>query len=195
MRGRHSAGLAGANAGQTMLFGIRGVVQVDFGGQAESPVATYLDDGYIAGNSITNVGLFDLDHIEILKGPSSSFAGRGTTGGALNIVTKQAVDQDFYKSEGTLGTDRTKRVTFDVNKVISPTLDVRINGMVQKADVAGRVEHVRVDQHAVGNDQVALGAFDGIHGESCEFIIGRRPRASWRRWHLGRCPAAMKRRR
>ena len=35
--------------------------------------------------------------IEILRGPASSFAGRGTTGGAINIVTKQAnTDKSFY---------------------------------------------------------------------------------------------------
>ena len=82
---------------------------------------------------------FNIEQVEILRGPGSSYAGRGTTGGALNIVTKQAESYDFYKVEGTGGfLDATKRGTFDVNKSINDKLDIRINGMAQGAGVAGR---------------------------------------------------------
>ena len=82
---------------------------------------------------------FDTEQVEILKGPASTFAGRGTTGGALNIVTKQARDGTFYDFEATGGlSDNTKRLTADVNYAIDPTLDVRVNGMIQNANAAGR---------------------------------------------------------
>ena len=81
---------------------------------------------------------FFTEQIEILRGPASSYAGRGTAGGAINIVTKQAADRNFYNAESTFGTDRTKRVTLDVNQVISPTFSVRTGGMFQDANVAGR---------------------------------------------------------
>ena len=82
---------------------------------------------------------FDDEQIEILRGPASSFAGRGTTGGALNIVKKEAQNADFYHLgvEGGIG-DSTRRATLDINKAISPVLDMRFNGMLQYADVAGR---------------------------------------------------------
>src|ERR1700722_7166396 len=80
--------VAGANAGQTLLFGIRGVVQQDFSGQAESPVATYVDEGYIAAHSLANVDLYDIDHVEVLKGPQGTLFGRNATGGVVNIFTK-----------------------------------------------------------------------------------------------------------
>ena len=81
---------------------------------------------------------FFTEQIEILRGPASSFAGRGTTGGGINIVTKQAGDQDFYRADSSLGSDQTRRLTIDINKAISPILDVRLNGMVQGAGIAGR---------------------------------------------------------
>jgi catecholate siderophore receptor len=81
---------------------------------------------------------FFTEQVEILKGPASSFAGRGTTGGAINIVTKQATDRNFYNAESTLGTDATRRITIDANQVITPTLSMRVDGMFQKANVAGR---------------------------------------------------------
>jgi catecholate siderophore receptor len=81
---------------------------------------------------------FFTEQIEILRGPASTFAGRGTTGGAINIVTKQATDRSFYDAETTLGTDMTRRVTIDANQVITPTFSMRVDGMFQVADVAGR---------------------------------------------------------
>ena len=81
---------------------------------------------------------FFTEQVEILRGPASSYAGRGTAGGAINIVTKQATDRNFYKADTTLGTDATRRVTFDVNQVINPTLAVRVGGLFQEAGVAGR---------------------------------------------------------
>jgi catecholate siderophore receptor len=82
---------------------------------------------------------FFTEQVEILRGPASSFAGRGTAGGAINIVTKQATTQgNFYNMDTTFGTDQTKRVVLDVNQVISPTLAIRAGGLFQDADVAGR---------------------------------------------------------
>ena len=82
---------------------------------------------------------FNVEQVEILRGPASSFAGRGTTGGALNIVTKAAQDADFTRVEGNFGiADSSRRGTIDINRRVSSTLDVRLNGMVQYGDVAGR---------------------------------------------------------
>lgn len=82
---------------------------------------------------------FFTEQIEILRGPGSSFAGRGTTGGAINIVTKQATtDRSFYNMDITYASDNTKRVTLDVNQVISPTLAIRAGGLFQDAGVEGR---------------------------------------------------------
>src|SRR5581483_315718 len=82
---------------------------------------------------------FFTEQVEILRGPGSSFAGHGTTGGAINIVTKQATtEKSFYNMDTSFGTDKTKRVTLDVNQVINPTLAVRVGGLFQDAGVAGR---------------------------------------------------------
>ena len=82
---------------------------------------------------------FFTEQIEILKGPSSTLDGRGTTGGALNIVTKQATtDSSFYIADSKFASDATKRVTLDVNQVINPTLAIRLDGMWQNADVSER---------------------------------------------------------
>lgn len=82
---------------------------------------------------------FFTEQVEILRGPGSTFSGRGVAGGAINIVTKQATTgASFYNMDSTFGTDQTKRVTLDVNQVIDPTLAVRVGGLFQDANVAGR---------------------------------------------------------
>src|ERR1700744_1939082 len=100
------------------------------------------NDVFVDGVRDTGVSVrenFFTEQIEILRGPGSSFAGRGTTGGAINIVTKQATTQgSFYNMDTTFGTDATKRVVLDVNQVISPTLAFRAGGVFQDGNVEGR---------------------------------------------------------
>jgi catecholate siderophore receptor len=104
----------------------------------------FLDGVRDAGVSVREN--FFTEQVEILRGPGSSFAGRGTTGGAISIVTKQATtDNSFYNMDTTFATDRTKRVVLDVNQVISPTLAVRAGGLFQDAGVAGR-DYIKDDR-------------------------------------------------
>ncbi|MFL6839820.1 MAG: TonB-dependent receptor [Bradyrhizobium sp.] len=104
----------------------------------------FLDGVRDAGVSVREN--FFTEQVEILRGPGSSFAGRGTTGGAINIVTKQANNErSFYNMDTTFGTDHTKRVVLDVNQVISPTLAVRAGGLFQDAGVAGR-DYIKDDR-------------------------------------------------
>ncbi|MBR0566719.1 TonB-dependent siderophore receptor [Azoarcus sp. L1K30] len=71
---------------------------------------------------------FATEQVEITKGPSSTFAGRGATGGAVNSVTKQATtDLDFARLSGGVGSDEYYRLTFDGNRVLSDTMAIRVN--------------------------------------------------------------------
>jgi catecholate siderophore receptor len=99
------------------------------------------NDIFIDGIRDTGVSArenFFTEQIEILRGPGSSFAGRGTTGGAINIVTKQATtEKSFYNMDEEINTNPGERITLDVNQVISPTFAVRAGGMFQKSDIEG----------------------------------------------------------
>ena len=71
---------------------------------------------------------FAVEQIEISKGPNSSFAGRGTAGGAINAITKQAtLDKDFTILSVGAGSDHQKRVTADVNKGFGDHFALRAN--------------------------------------------------------------------
>ena len=106
--------LAGDIGGQRAIFNIRGVVQNDYADHAEAPVAVYIDDSYLASTQAQTFGLFDVERIEILKGPQGTLFGRNATGGLVNTVTVKptlefegfgeftAARFDQYRFEGAL---------------------------------------------------------------------------------------------
>ncbi|WP_239806174.1 TonB-dependent receptor [Croceicoccus hydrothermalis] len=81
---------------------------------------------------------FALEAIEVAKGPSSTFGGRGTAAGAINLVSKVAREGTAFSAQGTIGTSDFYRATADVNTQIADKLAVRVVGMYQDSEVAGR---------------------------------------------------------
>ncbi|HKT72708.1 MAG TPA: TonB-dependent receptor [Steroidobacteraceae bacterium] len=81
--------LGGSTAGQQTLFTIRGVSQTDFNDIAESPNATYLDDGYLATTQAQSFALLDIERVEVLKGPQGTLFGRNATGGLIQYISKK----------------------------------------------------------------------------------------------------------
>ncbi|MCP5015429.1 MAG: TonB-dependent receptor [Ketobacter sp.] len=82
---------------------------------------------------------FATEQVEITKGPSSTFGGRGTTGGAVNSVTKQAsTEYNFTELSGGVGTDNYYRATVDSNQVLSDTVAIRANLLQTAEDVPDR---------------------------------------------------------
>ncbi len=82
---------------------------------------------------------FAAEQIEITKGPSATFAGRGASGGAVNVITKQAnTEQNFFVIDGGVGTDSYHRITLDYNHTFADSGAVRINLLEADEDVPGR---------------------------------------------------------
>ncbi|HEX6833159.1 MAG TPA: TonB-dependent receptor plug domain-containing protein, partial [Rudaea sp.] len=70
---------------------------------------------------------FDLDSIEVLKGPSSMLFGRGSTGGVINQVSKVPVSMTLDEVSATLGSDDRYRLSGDFNQPFSDTAAGRLN--------------------------------------------------------------------
>tara|TARA_R110002096_G_scaffold265798_2_gene459386 strand:+ start:4501 stop:5397 length:897 start_codon:yes stop_codon:yes gene_type:complete len=82
---------------------------------------------------------FATEQLEIAKGPSSTFAGRGSSGGAVNGITKTAsLNQEFGIGEVGLGTDSQHRVTIDFNQTITANTAIRVNLLHADEDVPDR---------------------------------------------------------
>ncbi|WP_226507380.1 TonB-dependent siderophore receptor [Pseudomonas sp. MWU16-30317] len=82
--------------------------------------------------------IFNVESVEVSKGPSSAYTGVGSTGGSLNLITKSAKLGDAYNGGYSFGSDQTQRYTLDVNKQLTETSAFRLNLMKHENNVAGR---------------------------------------------------------
>jgi catecholate siderophore receptor len=104
--------------------------------------------GFPAGNDIYIDGVrdlgqysrdtFNLESVEVLKGPSSVLFGRGSTGGIINQVSKTPKLTPFYEISGTVGSGPQGRATLDFNQPFGDAAALRLNLMGFKGDTPGR---------------------------------------------------------
>lgn len=111
--------------------------------------------GYSANSDITQDGVrdsaqytrtdsFNLEQLEVVNGANSVYAGSGSVGGSINLVTKRPLAIDRTVVTGGIGTDDYYRGTVDTNVRVSDLVAVRLNAMAHKNDVPGRdVENYR----------------------------------------------------
>ncbi len=81
---------------------------------------------------------FDMQALEVLEGPSGVLFGRGSTGGAINYVTKAPQLDPIIAGTFMLGTDDTKRLTADIDEPIGPDAAFRVTMMGHDAGFTGR---------------------------------------------------------
>ncbi len=77
----------GINGGQTPVFSLRGVSMFDYSFNQSSPIALYRDEVYKGTFALFGVEMFDLDRVEVLRGPQGTLYGKNTTGGAINVFS------------------------------------------------------------------------------------------------------------
>lgn len=81
---------------------------------------------------------FNMEQVEVAKGPSSANAGRGSTGGSINMVSKTPTLEQSYQADTGVGTDNYFRSTFDINQPLSDHIALRVNTLYHTADTPGR---------------------------------------------------------
>ncbi len=81
------------NGPSNYALAIRGVAQNDFISNQESPVSIYVDETYISQMSGAGFLLFDMERVEILRGPQGTLFGRNATGGLAHFVTRKPTQE------------------------------------------------------------------------------------------------------
>lgn len=81
---------------------------------------------------------FYVEQVEVVKGPNSTYAGRGSAGGTINFVTKKPQQRDFSRVETSVGSDNYVRGTADFNRMLDSNSALRINLMSHSSDIPGR---------------------------------------------------------
>jgi catecholate siderophore receptor len=102
--------------------------------------------------------VFSLESVEVSKGADSAFGGRGSGGGSINLVTKQAHEGNDGAANLTMGTSDMLRGTVDKNWQINDTTAARLNVLGTRGNTPGRDDAVDYDKWgAAGSLAFGLG--------------------------------------
>lgn len=118
-------------------FSVRGIgVGTEFNANAASPVGVYVDEDYQAFRASHGQQLYDLEQIEVVRGPQGTLYGRNTTGGAINFITVQPNLQGT-RGDVTVGYGNYDRKSIDGAVEFTPVngvLGVRLAGTFVDTD-------------------------------------------------------------
>ena len=117
------------------VFSLRGVTMNDYSLHQSSPVAVYTDEVYAGPSVLQPIQMFDLDRIEVLRGPQGTLYGRNSTGGAVNLITRApSFENGGYFSGGVGNFQRFEARGAAELALVEDVLAVRVAGFWAEAD-------------------------------------------------------------
>jgi len=119
----------------TPIFALRGVSMSDYSLNQSGPVATYYDEVYKGNFAFLGVALYDLERVEVLRGPQGTLYGKNTTGGAVNLISRKPEigATDGYLNIG-YGNYNRREASGAANLPLGETLAARLAFTVARAD-------------------------------------------------------------
>ena len=161
----NNTGLGSANA-----YFLRGVGNTETIPTFDPPIGTYVDDIYLSRQNANNLSLFDVQRIEVLRGPQGTLFGRNTTGGAVSIFLKKP---DFNQIGGYAelgyGSYDMKMGRASIDLPLADTFAVKVSGYWQDDD--GYAFNSTTGERV--NESDGWGVRLGLRGEL----------ADWARWN------------
>ncbi len=161
---QNNTGLGSANA-----YYLRGLGNTETIATFDPPVGTYVDDIYISRQNANNLSLFDVERVEVLRGPQGTLFGRNTTGGAINVIMRKPGTAFGGYAEIGYGSYGKKMVRASVDVPLADSFAIKVSGYWQ--DDNGYVKNVTTGQRM--NDDDGWGVRLGIRGDL----------APWARWN------------
>lgn len=145
-------------------FNLRGVSQNNFQDNLEAPVAVYIDEVYLGSMNALGLQMFDMERVEVLRGPQGTLFGRNATGGLIHFLTRDASETRLNGYvEGTVAEFGTYSVEGALGGALSSGVRARVAGRWETSngylkagfnpfadDGAGRQARGRTSQGANG---------------------------------------------
>lgn len=122
-------------------FTVRGIGQTSNQVNVDSKTGFYIDEMYVARQEGNSLYFYDINSVQVLKGPQGTLFGKNTTAGAVLVTTKRPTDQE-NDSSVTVRAGSYKRLDTEgaLNIPISPTLLTRFSWRTQRAN--GYIKHL-----------------------------------------------------
>ncbi len=115
------------NGEANYAIAMRGVASNDFTTNVESAVAIYLDEVYISQMSGSGFMLFDMERVEMLRGPQGTLYGRNATGGLAHFVTVKPSQETSAYGQLTVGSYDQVKFEGAVGGALTDTLSARVS--------------------------------------------------------------------
>jgi iron complex outermembrane receptor protein len=138
---------AARGTNSTLTAFIRGVGQQDPVPGFEAGVGVYLDDVYLNRPQAAVLDIYDVDRIEVLRGPQGTLYGRNTIGGAVKYVTRRLADSPEARVRATYGTFNQADGVISLSTPIGDMLKVGIAGARLTRDGFGRNLNLNIDNY------------------------------------------------
>lgn len=127
-------GLSGGDTPGGAVYSLRGISSNIFNNSIESSVGIFTD-GFFSGRlTAANNEFFDIERIEVLKGPQGTLFGRNTSAGAISITTNSAKSYDDINFAVTMGNEGQQTMDYVANFALSDSFRFRFSGRRQVRD-------------------------------------------------------------
>lgn len=123
-----------SSGGLLASLSVRGVAQADYSPNQESPNSIYIDDIYVSSPGAAGFATYDLQRIEVLRGPQGTLYGRNSTGGLAHFITAKPTREFEGYAEGGFGDFNQYWFEGAVSGPLSDRVRARLSGRYEKAD-------------------------------------------------------------
>ena len=159
--GLNNTGLGTANS-----YYLRGIGNTESIATFDPPIGTYVDDIYISRQNANNLSLFDVNRIEVLRGPQGTLFGRNTTGGAINVFLSEPGDEFAGYVEAGYGSYNQYLARASVDIPLADTFAVKVSGYFQD-DEGWAINNVTGERT---NESDGWGVRLGMRGELSDSV-------------------------
>ncbi|MEO0462916.1 MAG: TonB-dependent receptor [Pseudomonadota bacterium] len=159
--GLNNTGLGTANA-----YYLRGIGNTESIATFDPPIGTYIDDIYLSRQNANNLSLFDVNRVEVLRGPQGTLFGRNTTGGAISVVMSEPGDEFAGYAEIGYGAYEQKLARASIDVPLADSFAVKISGYFQDDD--GYAINTTTGERTNEND--GWGVRLGLRGELSDSV-------------------------
>ena len=143
---------------QLTIFNMRGVSQNNFVDNLEAPIAVYQDEAYVASINAISGQMFDIERVEVLRGPQGTLFGRNATGGLVHYISRGADDEELNGYvKATLGSYDRTALEGAIGGAFSDTVRGRLAFKSETAD-----GYIEADTSIPPVDPRAIGGADGF---------------------------------